>query len=72
MTAATIIELPAGVHHISTFTYADSWEVYDALTEQDGWAEEAGEPYKHGSLGGYYIFVHPPLGPRDLEGGDAA
>lgn len=34
------VEMLPGVRHYETSGFADTWAVYDALTEQDGWREE--------------------------------
>lgn len=32
--------LPSGVRHYNTQGFAESWDAYDALGEEDGWEEQ--------------------------------
>lgn len=70
----TTVELPGGVKHHSTSTFAESWAAYDALTVDDGWREtrrfdgETGEPrlWKNGEIRGHSITVHSPRFRREV------
>lgn len=70
--SSTAVELPPGVRHHSTSTFAESWEAYDVLTAEDGWTEstrydpETGIPHswKIAVVSGHTISVHAPKGER--------
>jgi hypothetical protein len=53
-----IAEILPGVRHYETSGFANSWAVYDALTEEDGW--KVGDAWKRGRINGRAVVVHAP------------
>jgi len=55
-------ELLRGVRHYESSGFATSWEVYDALTEADGWTEHFAQrsQRKRKTVDGRKLVVHAP------------
>ena len=65
----TIVEVPEGFHLGSMSVHADSWEAYDALTEEAGWTEVSYQGHTWKKLegcDGANIAAHEPHWPREV------
>lgn len=79
MSPLATVELPSGVRHCCTTAKAESWEAWNALTDEGGWTEDiweiAGESIsdaypaglhqqKEAVIRGHRIVVFPPKQPQ--------